>query len=288
VAGLMTKADDLRSFTIAGYPQSSAEPVVISGGHQDQSQGKIQCAFIRDEPSFDSNAPGPNWPLPDTNQRTCYNNSAALGSCPGTAGSLTCGDTTFCGQDAQYGWDLTHTAAERFTRTATAEPVVTDNVTGLIWQGCAAGLTGSSCGLGSASRYTWGDALAYCDSLSWGGSSNWRLPDEYELHSIIDYGRSSGVDPTAFPATPYSLFWSSSSYDRSPSSAWLVPFTVGSDGCRADKTELGLGHKPGHRTSPPSPLSDTERGSRTCFSVGVPPFPRREGGTGGLGLWPDP
>jgi hypothetical protein len=160
------------------------------------------------------NAPGPNWPLPDTNQRTCYNNSVVLASCPGTAGAPDCGSTEFCGQDAQYGWDTEHAATERFTRTGEAEPVVTDNVTGLVWQGCAAGLTGSSCGSGSATGYVWSSALAYCDSLSWGGSTDWRLPDRYELSSIVDYGRP-GINSAAFPATLASLFWSSSSYGDS-------------------------------------------------------------------------
>jgi len=175
------------------------------------------------------NAPGPNWPLPDTNQRTCYDNTAELEACVGTAGSLSCGDTPFCGQDAQYGWDLTHPLTERFTRSLGTEPVVTDNVTGLIWQGCPAGLTGSYCAGGSAERHDWSNALAYCDALSWGEHEDWRLPDRYELQSIADYGRSEpAIDPTAFPATAptSSYFWSSSSVGDS-NEAGYVNFSWG-------------------------------------------------------------
>jgi hypothetical protein len=187
------------------------------------------------------NAPGPNWRLADTNQRTCYDTSGPLGSCPeGIPPDATCDSTDLCGQDAQYGWDATHPATERFTRTTEAEPVVTDNVTGLMWQGCSRGQTGSSC-TGSASSADWNTALSYCDDLSWGGYTDWRLPDEYELLSIVDYGVTSGllIDRIAFPATPAErFFWSSSSYAGSASNAWLVNFNNGSLG-NGGKTNSG-------------------------------------------------
>ncbi len=177
------------------------------------------------------NTRGPNWTLPDTNQRTCYGDGEELAPCPGTADSPECGSTDYCGQDAQYGWDTEHAADERFTRTGGAEPVVTDNVTGLVWQGCAAGLTGSTCESGSAGGYDWSEALEHCDTLSWGGNGDWRLPDRYELQSIVDYGRRDpAIDPTAFPATPSRRwFWSSSSYAYAGDSsyAWLVHFNSG-------------------------------------------------------------
>lgn len=177
------------------------------------------------------NAPGPNWTLADTSQRSCYNASATI-ACPGTPGTTDCETTAFCGQDAQYGWDVAHTAAERFTRTVPVadQPVVHDNVTGLDWQGCAYGMTGdaSSCS-GTASRRAWSSALADCDSLSWGGFSDWRLPDEFELQSIVDYGRSSApsINTTFFPGTPSDYFWSSSSSAGTVSYAWCAVFSAG-------------------------------------------------------------
>jgi cysteine-rich repeat protein len=175
------------------------------------------------------NAPGPSFPLPDTNQRTCYDNSAALGSCPGSAGTTGCETTPFCGQDAQYGWDVTCPACPRFARSGTTEPVVTDNVTGLMWQGCWAERNGTLCAGGSDVTKNWSTALSYCDGLIWGGHSDWRLPDEFELQSIVDYGRSSSptIDTTAFPATPADVFWSSSSFAGSASYAWYVAFYDG-------------------------------------------------------------
>ncbi|MDI7270091.1 MAG: DUF1566 domain-containing protein, partial [Myxococcota bacterium] len=157
----------------------------------------------------------------------CYDDSTSI-ACPGTPGTAGCETTAFCGQDAQYGWDTTHLATERFTRTTGTEPIVTDNVTGLMWMGCSEGRTGDTC-TGTDTTYTWTNAVARCDGRSWGGYSDWRLPDEFELQSIVDYGRSSEpfIDPTAFPATPSDWFWSSSSYAGSASGAWRVAFDAG-------------------------------------------------------------
>ena len=172
------------------------------------------------------NTPGPHFPLADTNQRSC--------DPPCTA--FPCNDDgspPYCGQDAQYGWDTTHTSDVRFTRdTLVADnPVVIDNVTGLEWQGCAAGLSGWSCEVsdpGVDKTYTWAEALAYCDGLSWAGHDDWRLPDPYELDSIVDLDRTDpAIDPAAFPATPSDNFWSSSSYADDPSIAWFVVFSSG-------------------------------------------------------------
>ena len=128
---------------------------------------------------------------------------------------------------------LTFTAwaeAPRFARSepVAGQPVVVDSSTGLVWQGCAAGLTGSGCASGGATTMNWQAALAYCEGLDWGGHTDWRLPDVNELASLVDDSRSSpAIDPAAFPATPSSYFWSSSSYAASSSDAWGVSFNYG-------------------------------------------------------------
>ncbi len=166
------------------------------------------------------NVPGPHFPLPDTGQRLCYGNSAVLACrAPGSA---------FFGQDAQYGWDTLHPGSERFTRDLSVlnQPLVSDNVTGLSWQGCPAGSTGNACDVGAAATYTWPDALAYCDGLNWGGHQDWHLPDLFELQSILDFGSTTApIDTIAFPATPLNVFWSSSSVAYSPGNVWAIPFS---------------------------------------------------------------
>ena len=169
------------------------------------------------------NTPGPHFPLADTNQRLCYDDHAEM-TCPSEGAD-------FYGQDAQYGWDVTNDSTVRFARdttTVSTNPVVTDNVTGLMWQGCAAGLTDASCATGTVATYTWADALLYCDGLSYGGYIDWRLPDEYELDSIVDAGKDApSIDTPAFPATPSNHFWTSASLSGSPSIAWYVSFSAG-------------------------------------------------------------
>ncbi|HEY2731386.1 MAG TPA: hypothetical protein VGK52_15695 [Polyangia bacterium] len=46
---------------------------------------------------------------------------------------------------------------------------------------------------------------------------------------MVDHSRSSGafVDPSAFPATPSTSFWSSSLVPGLPTSAWSVAFNTG-------------------------------------------------------------
>jgi hypothetical protein len=185
------------------------------------------------------NAPGPNWTIPDTNQRSCYNRSGSI-ACPGTTGSAACATTQFCGQDAQYGWDTTNPASARFTRTGVSEPVVTDNVTGLTWQGCAAGQFGPDCS-GTHTTFFWAGALAYCEGLVWGGSSDWGLPDPFELQTLIDHDRPAlpVIDSTAFPATPQVPFWTSSSAAETFVNAWYVGFGDGDVLVREKATALG-------------------------------------------------
>jgi hypothetical protein len=106
--------------------------------------------------------------------------------------------------------------------------VVRDKVNKLDWQGCVAGLSGADCSAGAAETYTWKNALAYCQGLSYGGSSDWRLPSRVELQSIVDQRRSNPPsDPVMFPATPTDFFWSSSSYAGDSRSAWYVSFISG-------------------------------------------------------------
>ncbi len=118
--------------------------------------------------------------------------------------------------------------ADRFDRVkheSSSDHYVTDEATGLMWQGCAAPLTGESC-TGTAGTYTWQEALAYCEGLGFAGYSDWRLPNRRELLSITDDRKvDPAIDETVFPNTASDRFWTSSSY--AGSSAWGVGFNLG-------------------------------------------------------------
>ncbi len=203
--------------------QDSAYDICVNGYCQSPGCGTAVC-----------NAPYPHFTLPDTNQRICYNLSR----------SITCADSgkSLSGQDAQYGWDVNHLETERFTRNldSAEEPLVTDNVTNLVWQGCFAGLSGNDCAIGTLKVYAWSEAFTYCNTLQWGGLDNWRLPDQWEIDSILDSNQQNpSIDITAFPATPsFGGVWSSSSYAEPESSgAWYVDFASGYTGRDSKKGE---------------------------------------------------
>lgn len=184
------------------------------------------------------NAPGPHFPLPDTGQHSCYNNRSSI-ACP----ALPCGgggSPAFCGQDAQYGWDATHPPTMRYVRDTSVKdnPVVRDNVTGLMWQGCAQGFYGNRCEKGTDVNLDWWTSLANCNALAWGGYKDWRLPDEYELISHVNYGQypyEANVDPNAFPNTPADYFWTSSTRLLDDHVAWGMFLGVGYMNAEAGK-----------------------------------------------------
>jgi hypothetical protein len=103
--------------------------------------------------------------------------------------------------------------AGRYTMTG---GTVFDTKTKLTWQQTA-----------PAATYAWAAAKTYCQTLSLAGTG-WRLPTRKELQTIVDYSESNpSIDPTAFPATPATYFWSSSPVAGSPATAWFVYFVDG-------------------------------------------------------------
>jgi hypothetical protein len=129
-----------------------------------------------------------------------------------------------------------------------------DNVTGLIWEVKTAdgGLRDMN------NKYSWyntdnktnGRFAGYqnfgtctgsisCDTESYKtavntaklcGKSDWRVPKQSELLSIVDDSRVAPVvDSTYFPNTANSWAWSSSPYAGSSGIAWIVDFNNGND-----------------------------------------------------------
>lgn len=120
-------------------------------------------------------------------------------------------------------------SAPRFERTLPVadQPVVKDNITGLIWQGCVAGLNGDRCQNLTVVRMTWSEAGNYCNSVDWAGMSGWRLPSVKELSSIVSRRRyKPSIDTAAFPATPAKNHWSATA-EYGNDSSWTVEFFYG-------------------------------------------------------------
>jgi len=94
---------------------------------------------------------------------------------------------------------------------------VLDSATGLMWQ------------QGEPGSLTWTDALSYCNGLSLGGNSDWRLPNITELESITDDGKyNPAIDTTYFPNVHASVYWSSTTDANDANYAWNVYFFLGS------------------------------------------------------------
>lgn len=117
-------------------------------------------------------------------------------------------------------------SAIRFTDNGNG--TVTDSNTGLIWQKCSNGLSGTDCSTGTVASDTWVNALSYCEGLSLGGRTDWRLPSINELRSIVDTGNYlPAINAGFFPNTT-TRYWSSSVYVSDTTSAWIVDFNHGS------------------------------------------------------------
>ena len=104
-----------------------------------------------------------------------------------------------------------------------------DNVTGQMWVTNPNDLSGGQ--YVSSGTYTWEQAIAKCEGLTYAGYNDWRLPNIKELQSIVDYNRQSpSINITYFLNTQNSVYWSSTTYVPGSSYAWFVNLYDGSMG----------------------------------------------------------
>jgi hypothetical protein len=97
--------------------------------------------------------------------------------------------------------------------TIAGEVIVTDTETGLKWT------------KDYVTDKTWQQAMDYCETLDYGGFTDWRLPNIEELKTLIDDSVYSPA--SSFPAMPPIYFWSSSSDACVTQMAWHIHFNNG-------------------------------------------------------------
>jgi hypothetical protein len=131
--------------------------------------------------------------------------------------------------------------AQRYV--AHGDGTVTDKLTGLMWQFCADGLSGTQCATGTATVYnSFGAALrravqVNADAAGAGrGHNDWRVPNRNELASLVQTACSApAINRVAFPGTPATAsetvgtFWSSTPAQLTglTDQAWKVNFIDG-------------------------------------------------------------
>jgi len=117
------------------------------------------------------------YPIVDTNQAKCYNSSGTEVSCSGS------------GQDGAYSRNMP-------SYTNNNDGTITDNQTTLIWQQSPD--TNGDGTIDANDKLSQSNAVSYCESLTLGGKSDWRLPDIKTLYSLMDF---SGEDPSGYEGT---------------------------------------------------------------------------------------
>ncbi|WP_027185371.1 DUF1566 domain-containing protein [Desulfovibrio inopinatus] len=149
--------------------------------------------------------------LPDTGVTKCYNGDSQI-SCPSQG-------EAFYGQDAQY-----NPVAQQQSFTDNGDGTVTDNITGLVWAQDDDG-----------EGHTWYEAVEYCDALTLGGFSDWRLPTTNEFINLADFSRYSPPVPPYFYFTT-GWYWTSNSVASDDSLAWKIGFNATLDQHHTSKT----------------------------------------------------
>lgn len=154
--------------------------------------------------------------------------SASTGTA-GASGSTTSGASSTSGSGAPGAfawaqWPMPNPASAGLPNPSSYDTrtpgVVVDNVTHLMWQQPLNGQI-----------VNWAGAPGACSTLSLGGYSDWRLPTEIELFSLVDFTKAAGsastVDAAAFPQMPGTTLWSATPLAGPPGNAWVVDFYSG-------------------------------------------------------------
>ncbi len=167
-----------------------------------------------------------------TGQSTCFDVAGATISCAGT------------GQDGEI------QAGSPRSFTDNLDGTVKDNATCLMWE--KHGDDDSIHDYGNT--YTWTDAvgvkIATLNSTSFAGHTDWRVPNRFELDTLLDLGTTGPATYSAYnnecafgncaidvcSCTANSIYWTSTSNRASPAYAWSLNFSAG-DTTVLSKTE---------------------------------------------------
>ncbi|WP_040335131.1 Lcl domain-containing protein [Candidatus Magnetobacterium casense] len=192
------------SSTTSTYDTSSAWVFYLDAGYI-YANGKSNSSYV--------------WPV-RTGQSAAFGNAAIWST--GQSVSYASGDDGELQKGVMW-------PNPRFT--VNGEQTVTDNLTGLLWAKDAGTPTTGNC---TGDKRTWEAALNYVTCLNdanYLGYSDWRLPNINELQSVTNMGEAYvalWLNSQGFTNVQASRYWSSTTYARSTSYAWVVPMYDGS------------------------------------------------------------
>jgi len=118
-------------------------------------------------------------------------------------------------------------ADSRFIRDA-QNGIVKDSRYNLIWQDSY----GSS---SEIKKLEWQDAINYCENLQLAGYEDWRLPNFNELYYLANRNYYSPSIDKVFENIEIDFYWTSTTYVKDKTIAWLVNFNSGDDGWDSKK-----------------------------------------------------
>lgn len=129
--------------------------------------------------------------------------------------------------DFQAGWWVRSKVYNNKTRfiskTIDGDDIVIDRATGLMWAA-----DDNEAGCNNADPLVFVEACAYPLGITFAGYNDWRLPNIFELFSIVDY---SNYDPTIdtnfFPNAISQDYWSSTAHPGDDNASCYVSFANG-------------------------------------------------------------
>lgn len=131
---------------------------------------------------------------------------------------------------------------------------VSDLATGLMWQKADDG-----------QGRNWEEALFYAEHQQLAGYHDWRLPNQKELHSIVDYDFIPAINPVFHMQDPKGWFWTSTPFVDFPGQAVYIAFGKGTGKTSARPEDEYDVHGAG------AMRSDPMAGDPSCYLEGQGP-----------------